>query len=325
MLNTPEMLFWRPKSLMDPFVDLIQLLRPKATAWARLEASGPWGFSFRKRDDLLFFWIARGQCQLFRSNEAPVLLKSDDLVLICTSSPFSISSGPGAKVLDSEDEVRKSGSTKLVVGDGLKTDVIVHGGRFDFDTANKDLLAGMLPPLVHVAAENTSSSRIRSLMEMNRAESESPGPGSRYIIARLMELILVEILRNESLRIGDEQIGLFAGLADSVTSPALSAMHGKPNHDWTVAELARLAMVSRSTFATRFQKRVGVGPIEYLQKWRIALAKDELRLGHRSIGEIALAVGFQVPSAFSAAFTRAEGCSPKQYAEMTRIDTSPRR
>jgi AraC-like DNA-binding protein len=311
------MLLWRP-IVMDPFVDLIHLLRPTATAWGSLEGSGQWGFSFRKRDDLLFFWLARGQCQLFRPHEAPVLLKSDDLILIRTSTPFSIASGPGAKLLDSEEEVRRSGSTKLVIGDGLRTDVIVRGGRFDFDTANEDLLTSMLPPLVHVAAENTYSSRIRSLMEMNQAESEAPGPGSTYIIAQLMELILIEILRSESSRYGNEQIGLFAGLADSVTSRALSAMHSRPSRDWTVAELAKLSAVSRSTFATRFQKRVGLGPIEYLQKWRMAIAKDELRSGRRSIGEIALAIGFQASSAFSAAFTRFEGCSPKRYAEIAR-------
>jgi AraC-like DNA-binding protein len=303
---------------MDPFVDLIHLLRPKATAWGRLESSGRWGFSFRKRDDLLFFWIARGECQLLRPDASPVLLKPNDLVLIRTLTPFTIASAPDVQPVDSEDAVRKSGSTKLVVGDELETDVVVHGGRFDFDTANEDLLTSMLPSLVHVAAEDTSSSRIRSLLQMNQAESGEPGPGSAYIIAQLMELILIEILRSESLRFGEEQVGLIAGLADSVTSRALSAIHSEPSRDWTVAELARLSMVSRSTFATRFKKRVGTAPIEYLQKWRIALAKDELRLGRRSIGEIALAVGFQAASAFSAAFTRAEGCSPKRFAAMVR-------
>lgn len=305
---------------MDPFVDLIQLLRPKATAWGGLEGSGKWGVSFRTRSDLLFFWIGRGECYLRRPGTAPVLLRRDDLVLIRTVSPFTLASHSDVQPIDGEDEVRRSGSTKFVLGDGPETDVIVHGGRFDFDTANENLLASMLPSVVHVAAEETSSSRIRSLMQMNHDESETPGPGSGYIVAQLMELILIEILRSESLRFGSEHSGLFAGLADPITSRALSAMHGEPSHSWTVAELARLSMVSRSTFATRFQKRVGIGPIEYLQNWRMAMAKDELRAGRRSIGEIALAVGFQASSAFSAAFTRSEGCSPKRFAEMTRTN-----
>ncbi len=303
---------------MDPFVDLIHLLRPRATAWGGLEGSGQWAFSFRKRDDLLFFWVARGECQLLRAGEAPLVLKPYDLVVIRTLTPLTVASGADVQPLDSEDEVRRSGKSKFVVGSGVTTDVIVHGGRFDFDTANEGLLTSMLPSLVHIAATDTSSSRIRSLMQMNQAESDAPGPGSAYVIAQLMELVLIEILRSKSLRFGKEQIGLLAGLADPVTSRALSAMHDQPSRAWTVAELARLSMVSRSTFATRFQERVGIGPIEYLHRWRMALAKDDLRLGHRSVGEIALAVGFQATSAFSAAFTRAEGCSPKRFAERVR-------
>jgi hypothetical protein len=70
-----------------------------------------------------------------------------------------------------------------------------------FDTANEDLLTGLLPALVHVVAGDTSSQRVRSLLEMNETESLQPGPGSKFIIARLTELILVEILRSEALRV----------------------------------------------------------------------------------------------------------------------------
>jgi AraC-like DNA-binding protein len=91
-------------------------------------------------------------------------------------------------------------------------------------------------------------------------------------------------------------------------------MHRNVTHDWTVSVLARLCGVSRSTLAVRFREIAGMGPIEYLQHWRMAMAKDELRRGTRSIGEIAMAVGFQSSSAFSTAFTRAVGCSPKRFA-----------
>jgi AraC-like DNA-binding protein len=70
-------------------------------------------------------------------------------------------------------------------------------------------------------------------------------------------------------------------------------------------------------FATRFKNVLGVGPIEYLMHWRMAVAKDELRRGKRSIGEIAPAVGFQSSSAFSTSFTRTVGCSPKRFAGKT--------
>ena len=89
----------------------------------------------------------------------------------------------------------------------------LHGGRFVFDTANEDLLTGLLPSLVHVAAGDTHSWRVRSLLKMNETESLQPGPGSEFIIVRLMELILVEILRSAALRVNQEYTGC---------SPALS-------------------------------------------------------------------------------------------------------
>jgi AraC-like DNA-binding protein len=197
--------------------------------------------------------------------------------------------------------------------------VTLHGGRFVFATANEDLLAGLLPPLVHIRADDTPSWRVRSLLKMNQAESLAPGAGSSFIIVRLMELILVEILRNEALKLDREHTGMLAGLADPVTACALVAMHRNVAHSWTVADLARLCGLSRSSFAARFSKVAGIGPIEYLMHWRMALAKDELQRGKLSIGQIALAIGFKSSSAFSTAFTRVVGNAPKHFAALRKI------
>ncbi len=241
---------------MDPFLHLIHPLRPRATLWGRTDAAGKWGVSFRKREDLLFCWVAQGECQLTRPLFAPVHLETDDFVLIRTSTPFAFTSDPSIEPEDSETIVAATRDTE-------------------------------------------------------------------FIIVRLMELILVEILRNQALRLDQEHTGLIAGLADAVTARALTAMHNDVAHGWTVAELARLCGVSRSSFAVRFRDVVGTGPIDYLLHWRMALAKDELRRGDRSSGEIALAIGFQSSSAFSTAFTRAIGYSPKRYAALTHLNTVP--
>jgi AraC-like DNA-binding protein len=213
--------------------------------------------------------------------------------------------------------VAAAGSPKLRLGEGSGRHVVIPAGRFVVDTANEDLLSDLLPSMVHVAADDTSSSPIRTLLKLNDAESRTRGPASEFIIIRLMELVLVEILRTMTTQPGDEHRGLLAGLADPVAAPALSAMHRDVAHGWTVATLAKLCGVSRSTFATRFRNVVGMGPIEYLLQWRIALAKDELRRGTRSVGEIATAIGFQSGSAFSTSFTRVVGCSPKHFARAT--------
>ena len=299
---------------MDPFVDVVQLLRPRATLFSKIEGFGRWSLAFRKRDDLLFCRVERGECHLLRPHHEQVLLRPDDFVLIHTSTPFVLTSDPTMEPEDSEDLVAAAKSVSLQLGQGTDSPVTLRGGRFVFDTANEALLWDLLPSLLHVAADDTSSWRVRSLLKLNEMETLQPGPGSEFLIARLMELILVEMLRRQTPKADDRATGLIAGLLDPTIAGALLAMHGEIAREWSVAELARLCGVSRSGFATRFRNVLGVGPIEYLMRWRMAVAKDELRRGTRNISEIALAVGFQSPSAFSTSFTRAVGCSPKRFA-----------
>ena len=299
---------------MDPFLDLIHLLRPRATLWAGIDGVGRWGVSFRRRDDLLFCWVQRGTCQLIRPRVKPIRLQPDDFVLVRTSTPFTLTSDQSLEPEDSERLIAATRDTRLKLGKGTASPVSLRGGRFVFDTANEELLMSMLPSLVHIEAGDTSSQRVRALLKMNEAESRQPGPGSEFIIVRLMELMLVEILRSQELRVNQENKGLLAALGDPITARSLSAMHREVAHAWTVSGLARLCGVSRSTFAARFRRIVGMGPIEYLLQWRMAVAKDELRRGRRSIGEIAFTIGFLSSSAFSTAFTRAVGFSPKRFA-----------
>lgn len=299
---------------MDPFTDLLGLLRPRATLWGRIKGTGRWGVSFRKRDDLLFCWVEAGECQLTRSSTDSVLLRTGDFAFIRTSSPFSLTSDPELEPEDSEAIVAATGSTELVLGEATGSCAMLRCGRFVFDTANEALLWSLLPSLIHIPADQQISWRLRSLLDMNDAEGQHPGPGSDLVVSRLMELTLLELLRSEVLRLNPGTNGLLCGLADPVIAKSLSAMHNDVAGIWTVVKLARLSGVSRSTFATRFRTVMGLGPIEYLSNWRIALAKDELSGGTKTIGEIALSVGFHSSSAFSTAFTRAVGCSPKRFA-----------
>jgi AraC-like DNA-binding protein len=301
---------------VDPLLDTIRLLRPRAALFgAGLDAFGAWGLSFRKRDDLLFCWIEQGECQLLRPDCAPVLIGQGDFLLIYTSTPFTLASDAAAEAIDSETAVAATRRVRLTLGTGADRPVTLHAGKFLVDEANAHLLAGLLPPLVHIESSDASLSRVRSLLAMNEMEARQPGYASEFIITRLVELLLVEILRTQRLRAGEDVTGLLAGLADPVTRQALHAIHGDVAHDWSVDELAKLCAVSRSTFAVRFRAIVGTTPIAYLLHWRMALAKDELRRGTKSIGEIAFAIGFQSSSAFTTAFTRAVGYSPGRYAK----------
>ena len=299
---------------MDPFLDLIRLLRPHATLWTRVEAAGRWGLSFRRYDDLLFCRVEQGSCELTRPGFDPLKLQTNDFVLVRTSTPFSLVSDGAVEIVDSETVLAGAGSV-AILGGGNDLRTVLRGGKFVFDTANEQLLTGLLPQMVHIAATADASERVRTLLTINEAESTAPGPGNEFVIARLMELVLVEVLRGRAFGSDRAQTGLLAGLADPVTAQALVAMHREVARQWTTTKLARLCGTSRSALAARFARVVGLGPIEYLQHWRMALAKDDLRRGTRSIGEVALAIGFQSGSAFSTAFKRNVGCSPRQFAE----------
>lgn len=299
---------------MDPFLDLIQLLRPRATLWTRVEASGRWGLSFRQRRDVLFCWIQQGRCELLRPASEALPLHADDFVLIRTSTPFHLVSEMGAELTSSESVLKGAGAA-ATLGDGSGPSTMLRGGRFLFDTANEQLLTGLLPDVLHIAATADRADRLRMLLRMNEAESTLPGPGSDFVIARLMEPGLVEVLRGQTGTPIALKPGLIAGLADPVIARALTALPRDVSFAWTTQKLARLCGLSRSSLASRFARLVGLGPIEYLQRWRIAVAKDELRGSVSSLGEIALAVGFQSGSAFSTAFTSAVGCSPRHFAD----------
>jgi AraC-like DNA-binding protein len=109
-------------------------------------------------------------------------------------------------------------------------------------------------------------------------------------------------------------VGWLFALADKQIGAAISAMHDDPARRWTVQALAKRAGMSRSTFAVKFKQTVGASPMEYLTRWRMLLAGDRLTNSSESISVIAPSLGYESESAFSTAFKRVMGCSPRQYS-----------
>ena len=126
--------------------------------------------------------------------------------------------------------------------------------------------------------------------------------------------MLVEAIRRGSGHSGEARRRLLAGLADRQVAAALRALHADITRQWTVQQLADVAGSSRSAFAERFNRIVGMPPIDYLTHWRMALAKDALRSGAGRLSELAFACGYQSASAFSTTFSRVVGCSPARDA-----------
>jgi AraC-like DNA-binding protein len=135
------------------------------------------------------------------------------------------------------------------------------------------------------------------------------------LLQRLLEILLVEALRWRGIDDDEDRTGLLRGLRDPVLARVLRAIHADVRARWTVADLAKTAGLSRSAFAARFCEVLGCGPIEYLARWRMALAKDALINATKPLDRIADEIGYESASAFSTAFRKRVGCPPGRFAK----------
>jgi AraC-like DNA-binding protein len=175
-------------------------------------------------------------------------------------------------------------------------------------------MLSLLPQHIHIPASEGRSTRFGRLIDLLAEECTTDFPGKELIIQRLLEALLVEALRWR--RVGNEAspAGLLSGMQDPAIARALRAIHADVRASWTVAELARIAGMSRSAFSARFGKVLGCAPIEYLVRWRMAIAKDVLARGNKTLDRIAEEIGYESASAFSTAFRKRLGYSPGKFA-----------
>ena len=186
------------------------------------------------------------------------------------------------------------------------------GGNFILTGKPADVLLADLRPIVHIRKESEKAA-IRWSLERLRAELSDPQPGGFLVAQQLAYMLLVQALRLHLTELKGGVGWLFA-LSDNQMSAAITSMHDDPAHDWTVEELGQRAGMSRSIFALRFKETVGVSPMEYLTRWRMLLAGDRMANTSDSISEIAQSLGYESASAFTKAFKKTMGCSPRQYS-----------
>jgi AraC-like DNA-binding protein len=152
-------------------------------------------------------------------------------------------------------------------------------------------------------------------------EMESPSQGSAVMIARILDLLFIQILRAWAAG-SDAEPNWLAGALDPQIGLALSAVHRDPGHDWSVEELAQACCLSRSAFAARFVARVGMPPAAYLAHTRLDTATDLLRDTALSVTIVASRVGYLSEAAFSRAFKRRYGMPPARWRRDVRARLS---
>ncbi len=293
---------------MDPLSDLIGLLRPTAAVSKPISARGQWGVRYQPHDAPGFTVVLGGQAWLTFDGKEPLQLAQGDFVLLPTTPAFSLSNAVGTECIPVEprNEAVRHGEQEGA------SDFVALGGSFAFERVNAPLLLALLPDLIHIPASEGRATRFGRLIEWLSEECATDHPGKELIIQRMLEVLLVEALRWRSPQA--TPTGLLSGMQDPPLARVLQAMHADVRANWTVADLARIAGMSRSGFSARFGQVLGCAPIEYLTRWRMAIAKAALSRGTRSLDQIAEDIGYESASAFSTAFRKRLGCPPGKFA-----------
>ena len=298
--------------MIDPLAEVVTLLQPAATLSKVVGGAGQWRLRRTDAGQPFYCVVLEGACRLTVAEDEPVMLTHGDFVLIPAAQDYTFSSvEPPALGRYTEPALIGDGEVRLGAPEG-PPDVLFLVGHCVFGSPDAALLVSLLPQLVHARGE----ARLATLVELVGGETRGMRPARDLVLARLLEVLLIEALRSTTGTAASP--GLLRGLADPRLAVAIRRMHERPGHPWTVAELAGEAALSRSTFFDRFRRAVGAAPMDYLLTWRMALAQNLLRRRQGGIAEVAKRVGYGSASTFSVAFARHVGVPPGQFADNQR-------
>jgi AraC-like DNA-binding protein len=297
---------------MDPLSDVLSLLKPRSYSSGGFDVGGELSIQFPRHEGIKCYALVSGQCWLSVDGVPDaVQITAGDCFLLPRGRPFRLASDLTLTPVDFRTIRSMAGDGRIGKFNG-GGDCFIVGGHFVLSGNHAGILLEVLPPIVHIRKESDKAAMRWSLERMMQ-ELREPQPGGFLVAQHLAYMMLVQALRlhlAEGLKGG---VGWLFALADKQMSVAINSMHGDPAHGWTIQNLAECAGMSRSTFALKFKQTVGETPMEYLTRWRMLLAGDKLANSSDPVSVIARSLGYESESAFSTAFKRAMGCSPRQY------------
>ncbi len=309
---------------MDPLSEVLSLLKTRSYVSSGFSAAGDWSLHFALRDDIIkCYAVEAGACWLVVEGiEEAIRLEAGDCFVLASGRPFRLASDLALQPLDSKTVFppAEPGGTVTVNGGG---DLFLVGSRFTVAGRHAGALLKMMPPIVHIRKEVDQVALRWSVARM-REELREGRPGGALIAQHLAHMMLVQALRLH-LDEGGHEAGWFAALKDARLSKALSAIHSDPARRWTLQDLARQARMSRSVFAQRFRETADETPMDYLTRWRMLLAGERLESTGEPVSAIAPSLGYESESAFTSAFKRVMGCTPREYLHRRHKPLSPRK
>jgi AraC-like DNA-binding protein len=312
---------------MDALSEVLRVVKLSGAMFFHARCGAPWCFRAPRSTAfsrflglpsshvIEFHLVAEGRAYV-RVGEETTPLTAGDIILLPHGDSHLMGNGEGCDIIDGEVSMPGllSGAIKLsqMGGSGEETRLICG-----YLACEERLIQPVLAGLPHVLRVNVRADSygawLESMILHAMQQVAEAAPGSDVIVARLAEVLFAEVLRRYVLQLPTERAGWLAGAADPAVGRALSSMHQKPSHPWTLEELAQSAGLSRSVLTERFSRYIGQAPIAYLTDWRLELAAETLRTTSRSVLRIAEEVGYESEAAFNRAFKRRFTTPPARY------------
>lgn len=283
-------------------------IRAESAAVHRVSLEPSWALRFTDGASLTMLTVMGGGGSVVLGDGSEFAVGAGDTALVRGPEPFrllddaAVHGGPRPT-----REFSSRGDPLPDVGEGRTTAVV---GAYRATRARHERLLRALPQALVLHEEIEDVLWLHSLEDALRRRDRA---GGQAMIDRVLDWGLVCTLGCWFDLQGREAPPWYLAVADPVVGPALEAVHRRPAEPWTVGSLAAEAAVSRAYFARRFTEVMGQPPLRYLTEWRMDLAEEALSDPDPSVGEVARSVGYADPFAFSTAFKRHRGMSPREF------------
>jgi AraC-like DNA-binding protein len=308
---------------VDGIAGLLDGPRARSAFLLRSSMDPPWGMRIQDEAPLTVMAMVRGTACVILDDGEPVRVGAGDVAVMRGPDPYTVADDPATppQIAIHPGQVcvgLGSGGKELVesLGFGVRTwgnaadgATVMLTGTYQLHGEVSRRLLRALPTLLVLRDDEWDCPVIPLLA----AEIVKDEPGQEAVLDRLLDLLLIAVLRAWFARPDAQAPHWYRASSDPVVGHALRLLHHNPAHPWTVAALARETGVSRAALARRFNELVGEPPMTFLTGWRIALAADLLLEPGATIGSVAEQVGYGSPFALSTAFKRARGISPRQH------------
>ena len=287
---------------MDPVSDALRAVRLTGAHFYLVEAAAPWAVASVPARELVprilpeaehliaYHILVSGEVWGAIEGEPRVRMREGDVMLFPQGDPHVMSSGEEIGI----GAVRTTAASArypetLGLGPLADRDTRLVCGFLGCDLQPYNPVLTSLPRQMHLTG--VASGWLSEFPQQVIAESRAGRVGSETMLTRMAELMFVEVVRRHVEGMTAERTGWLAGLRDAVVGPAITQLHARPAHAWTLDELARTIASSRSVLAERFSRLVGVAPMQYLTRWRLQLAAERLTRGSTKVAAIGAQVG----------------------------------